>query len=167
MTIALTIRRLSVHDAADFRAIRLEGLKDAPSAFGASYEENVARPLAEFADRLGPPPDTVFGVFDAEGLVGMAGFMVEKGHKERHKGYMWGVFVRPSHREKGVGKLLVAHVLDYARGHVEILRASVVATNATAAGLYLRLGFAVYGVEPRALKIDGRYFDEQLIAVEF
>jgi RimJ/RimL family protein N-acetyltransferase len=40
----------------------------------------------------------------------------------------------------------------------------VVATNLTAVRLYSRLGFQQYALDPRALKIDGRYYDEILMS---
>jgi RimJ/RimL family protein N-acetyltransferase len=43
---------------------------------------------------------------------------------------------------------------------VELVQLSVVAGNAPAQRLYASLGFAPYGLEERALKVDGKYFDE-------
>lgn len=47
-----TIRRLAAADAETYRAPRLEGLRNHPEAFGASWEEETGRPPAWFAERL-------------------------------------------------------------------------------------------------------------------
>jgi RimJ/RimL family protein N-acetyltransferase len=36
-------------------------------------------------------------------------------------------------------------------------------TNKAAHNLYLSLGFESYGLEPKALKIDNRYYDDELM----
>jgi RimJ/RimL family protein N-acetyltransferase len=41
---------------------------------------------------------------------------------------------------------------------------SVVRDNVQALRLYKRLGFSEYGLEKNALKQDGRYYDEVLMA---
>jgi ribosomal protein S18 acetylase RimI-like enzyme len=167
MTSDIRIRPLSADDFADFKALRLEALRDSPEAFSASYEENLARPDDYFLALMGAAPDIVLGAFDGAALVGKAGFQIEKGLKSRHKGFMWGVYVAPAWRGRGVGANLVRGILDHARRHVEILRSAVTATNANAAELYHRLGFETYGVEPLALRVAGRSLDEELIAIRF
>jgi ribosomal protein S18 acetylase RimI-like enzyme len=161
------IRRLTPDDLIAFKALRLEALRTEPQAFGAAFEENAARPDAYFLTLIGAEPNLVFAAFEAGELVGKAGFIVEVGLKNRHKGFLWGVYVRASHRGRGIGEALVRRVLDHARSHVEVLRSAVVATNADAGRLYRKLGFQTYGVEPHALKVDGRLYDEELIAIVF
>jgi RimJ/RimL family protein N-acetyltransferase len=42
-----------------------------------------------------------------------------------------------------------------------------VTTNSVALRLYERLGFKPYGIESKALRIDGAFFDEALLALDF
>ena len=63
-----TIRPLGFEDAALYRAIRLEALAAHPDAFGAAFEEEAARPLEAFAERLAG--STVFGGFEDGTLPG-------------------------------------------------------------------------------------------------
>ena len=63
----------------------------------------------------------------------------------------------------GLGKILVAAVLDHARGRVEMVQLTVVNENKAACRLYDAMGFVEYGYEKRALKQDGRYYDEVLM----
>jgi RimJ/RimL family protein N-acetyltransferase len=46
------------------------------------------------------------------------------------------------------------------------LQLSVTVGNAPAQRLYRRMGFSVYGVERRSLKVDGRFYDEELMAFD-
>jgi RimJ/RimL family protein N-acetyltransferase len=68
-------------------------------------------------------------------------------------------------RRTGVSRQLVEAVLAHARGRVELVQLSVVSDNETAQRLYRPCGFVVYGHEVQALKFNGRYYDEKLMAV--
>lgn len=48
---------------------------------------------------------------------------------------------------------------------MEQLNLSVMSDNLAAKRLYASVGFELYGVERRALKHGGRYFDEDLLAL--
>ena len=123
----IRIRRLISADAANYRAIRLAGLKYDPEAFGATFEAELVKPLAWFFDRLSQ--STVFGAFRQTDIVGTAGFAVREGEKEHHKGLLWGMYVLPEARGMGVAGRLVEAVVDFARPRVELLQLSVVAGN--------------------------------------
>jgi len=158
------IRRMMPADAAQYREIRLEGLKCSPQAFGSTYETENVQPLGSFSERLGT--SAVFGAFRGVELLGIAGFKVRNGVKEAHKGLLWGMYVRPDARNAGVGRRLVEEVIDFARQRVELLQLSVVSDNDPARLLYTRLGFIEYGVEKNSLKQHGHYYDEILMALD-
>ena len=149
-------------DAALYRDIRLEGLRCNPEAFGSTFEAEDARPLAFFSERLGG--SAAFGAFHGSELVGIAGLLIREGQKEAHKGLLVGMYVRPSARKSGVGRRLVETIVEFARHRVELIQLSVVSENEQARRLYERLGFVEYGLEKKALKQDGRYYDEVLMA---
>ena len=98
--------------------------------------------------------------------MGIAGFRIHEGEKERHKGLLWGMYVRPDARKAGVGRQLVEAVIDHARDRVEVMQLSVVSGNEPARRLYASLGFVEYGVEKKSLKQDGHYYDEILMALD-
>ena len=165
---AVAVRRLGGADAAAYRDLRLEGLAGHPDAFAASWEEEAARPLSWFAERL--ERNAVFGGWAGAGdadMAGAAGLLVPDAAKLRHKGVLWGLYVRPRARRSGLGAALVARVLEHARGAVEEVRLSVVASSAPALRLYEAAGFERYGLERRALKVAGRHHDEALMAMRF
>ena len=160
---ALSVRRLGPEHAAAFQALRLEGLARHPCAFAASPDEEVGRSLVEVADRLERQP--VFGGFAGADLVGVAGFAMPPPAKKRHKGLLWGVYVREAARGHGLGRALVLAVIEHARAHVVQLHAAVVTTDHPARRLYRSLGFSPYGLEPRGLACAGQYFDQELMVL--
>jgi ribosomal protein S18 acetylase RimI-like enzyme len=158
----MLIRRLLPADAAAFLALRLAALRECPSAFSSSYEEECDTPLAEIEQRFAPGGRNLFGAFDGEALVGMAGAGRETSLKTRHKGYIRSVYVAPSHRGTGLGKRLFEHALAFACAQEGVRQVQLVvsAGNQPAIALYQGLGFKVYGHEPRALLVDGVYHDD-------
>jgi RimJ/RimL family protein N-acetyltransferase len=163
----VTIRALRPPDAASLQALRLEALRSSPVAFASSYEEEVGRPLELIQARLsGDGPSAVFGAATGEALVGMAGFSFNDRIKQRHKGGLWGVYVQPHWRGRGLGERLVRAVIAHASKHVRVLQATVVATNLDARRMYHRLGFVPYGLERHGLCVDGVDYDEELLALD-
>ena len=71
--------------------------------------------------------------------------------------------MRPKGRNCGLGQDLILAIVAHASSHVEQLKLVVTAGNEVAHRLYRRLGFSEYGRETRALKHDGRYFDDILM----
>ena len=166
-TSTLHLRRLTPADAEAFRALRLDALSTAPEAFGSSTEEEAARPMDVVRARLSDTgPDAVFGAFAGDDLIGIAGFMLGPGIKKRHRGVLWGVFVRPGWRGRGAGERLVRAVIEHAAGHALMLHATVVVSNATARDIYHRLGFVPYGIEPRALRVGDTFHDEEMLMLD-
>ena len=84
MSTDATIRRLRSDDAASFRAIRLEALKANPEALGSTFELEEKLDVAWFAGRL--EDAHVVGAFRDDELIGTAGFSIQQGQKNAHKG---------------------------------------------------------------------------------
>ncbi|SHG72089.1 Protein N-acetyltransferase, RimJ/RimL family [Kaistia soli DSM 19436] len=161
------LRQLRAPDAEAFRALRLAGLINAPTAFGASPAQEVARPIETVRALLDAAPNAVFGAFVEGRLVGLAGFFRHDGDKARHRGQLWGVYVDPAVRGRGVARRLVEAVIDHARRHVAILEAAVSVGNDHAGALYSVLGFEAYARHPAALMVEGAFIDEILLRLDF
>ena len=158
---SLQIRRLEPSDAALYREIRLEGLRRSPEAFGSTFEKEDAQPLSWFEAVLGRA--AIFGAFLDGALAGVAAFAAQEGTKQAHKATLWGMYVRNTARNSGLGKKLVAAVLDHARERVEMVQLTVVSENDDARRLYSASGFVEYGYEKRGIKQGGRYYDHVLM----
>ena len=155
------VRRLTADDAAVFRDIRLEGLRLHPEAFASSFEEESAQALEWFADSL--TRNAVFGAFQDGILQGIAGFYARRHDKMKHKGALWGLYLREAARGSGLAQALVEAVEGHARQEVEVLSVSVITSNRAARRLYEQLGYVCYGTEPNALRVEGRDYDEALL----
>lgn len=143
----------------------LSGLAESPGAFGSDFATESASPIEAFAKTL--ENLYVAGAFDRDRLVAIAGFRQLDREKTRHRGDIWGVYVSPDARGRGIGRRVLEHVLDHARARVMQVHLSVTTSNAPAVALYENLGFERYGTEPRALRVEGRYLDEYLMVLQF
>jgi ribosomal protein S18 acetylase RimI-like enzyme len=157
----LAIRRLERHDASDFRLIRLAALQAEPQAYGSTYEAERLRPLTAFEERVANA--VVLGAYRGERIIGMVGLKQEEGARDRHKGFIWGMFVDSTERRQGVATALIEALIEQARLMIEQVTLTVVSDNLPAIDLYRRFGFASYGIEPKALKSADRYSDELLM----
>ncbi|UVI40244.1 GNAT family N-acetyltransferase [Qipengyuania spongiae] len=155
------IRPLRLDDAVHYRELRLLALRLHPESFGSSFEEETLLKNDVFAERL--KDGGVFGIWSGKELVACAGLALREKTKLRHKGHLWGMFVRPEARGCGIGKRLLRQVLTHSRTCCEEVLLTVVADNKAAHRLYAAAGFVEYGREPRAIKIGSDYFDELLM----
>lgn len=164
----LEIRILTADDAEEFRTLRLRALREEPTAFGSSWEEENARPLEQTVARLQSDGITAFGGFDDAGkLAGMVRLLRQDGVKGEHKADIISMYVAPEARGRGMGKMLLEAAIAQARATpgIEQLLLAVNTTNTPARNLYLAMGFEPFGREPRALKIGDHYFDEDYMAL--
>lgn len=158
------VRKLAAEHADEYRRLRLQGLKEFPPAFAESPEEftklahgDIAATLEDQAGRC-----HVFGAFTEAGeLVGIVGVTQDALEKMSHKAYIWGMYVAAGHQGQGIAKQLLEAVIAYARtiNGLEQLRLIVGEANIGARRLYESVGFKSYGLEPRELKTDGKYYD--------
>jgi RimJ/RimL family protein N-acetyltransferase len=164
------IRVLDRADAPAYQALRLRGLRESPTAFSSSYEDEVGRSVAEVVARVLPAADgskRVFGAFVDGALGGIVTFVRPQRPKLEHTSEIVGMYVAPEHRRQRLGRALVDSVVRHARtlAGVEQIKLAVTASNEPARRLYRAVGFVRYGVEPNALRVEGVYYDEELYAL--
>jgi len=163
---AMLVQVLTPEDAAAFVALRLRGLQECPSAFASSYDDEVNTPLTEAAARLRAAPDrAVIGARDGASLVAVAGLQREKMGKLAHKAFLWGMYVAPEARGRGVGFKVVSAALEHAalRLGVDQVNLGVNTSNSAAIALYKKVGFVPYGLEHDFLRVNGSSYDEYLM----
>jgi ribosomal protein S18 acetylase RimI-like enzyme len=114
MTPAYEIRRIRESDAPALRELRLSALRSDPLAFGSTEARESAyadEHWASWARRgAGDLQEATFVAEEPPGpLVGMIGIFSKDGHPQ-----LWGMWVRPTHRGRGIGSRLVDTVLEWA-----------------------------------------------------
>lgn len=158
------IRSMQKGEAEAHRMLRLNALKNNPEAFGSSYEESIEMPLDIFEQRI-PEPDSEnrLIVVEKEGrLLGMMAFIRETRMKQRHIGFIHGVYVEPEARGKGLARKMMEHIMAHVRqlDGLRNVQLSVVTSNTSALQLYQSFGFEIWGTEPEALKVGDTFYDE-------
>lgn len=133
------IVRMTQNDWSRVRAIRLASLKDAPAAFGGSYERESQVDEAKWRERV--ETATTFMCVKQGHDIGFATFAVRDGCAD-----LGGTWVHPAHRGHGAVDALINAVFTEAQraGYAEI-RLRVFEDNQRAIGAYLRLGFRMTG----------------------
>lgn len=154
----MTVAQLTVDDAEALRDLRREALLKHPTAFSADPEIEGKLTLENWRERL-QRGNWFGGKLDGT-LVGMASFWREPSCKIKHTARVGSMYVREVARGTGMAGELLEAVLTEAGKHVEQATLSVEASNMRAIRLYERHGFRIVGRFPRALLIDGTYYDE-------
>ena len=147
----MKIRQLTPEDMPAYKCLMLQALQEFPADFAASYIQDLLHTGGQ-----------IFGAFNAnDELIGAVGLRQEPLRKTRHKGLIWGMYVATGYHGQGIGKALLEAAIDHARGisGLEQLYLVVGVHNARAQRLYASLGFTPFGMEPRELKVDGKFYD--------
>ena len=153
----MQIRRLGPADAHLYRALRLRALRENPDAFTSSYEQDSMQPVEAAAARLGAHP--FWGAYAGSELYGFVGLERETRAKNRHKATVVGMYVATEVAGQGVGRALLEALLAHARGQgIQSLVLTVTDGNAPALRLYEAAGFRSFGIEPDAIRVDGRSY---------
>jgi GNAT superfamily N-acetyltransferase len=126
----MDIRFLTAADAEAWWHLRLEMLRNDPASFADSAEEHQSTSIETARERLGAGDSSsnfVLGLFEGK-LAGTAGFFRRRHNKERHKGHVWGVYVRPQSRGQGAGRALMQQIIHHARGIEGLEQVTLVAS---------------------------------------
>ena len=145
-----SVRVAECPDWQTWKPMRLEALADTPIGFGELYADAAARTDEEWAHRWATQnsgPRLL--AYEGDELLGMAGgFVADDGRR-----VLFGVYVRPSSRGRGVLDALVERVQTWAAP--EPLHLHVHADNGPARRAYERLGFRYDGQDQPGAGIDG------------
>lgn len=163
------VRRILPGDWPAYRELRLEALKDSPSAFVEQYDDAVARPDPYWRDRVGRAAggdsSCTFVAAAGDRLVGKASCFVESDVTDHVSAHVVGVYVTPRFRGVGVAESLLTETVGWARARARAdrIRLFVMETNHRAAAFYRRLGFVATGTtmpyppDPSCTEVEMEY----------
>ena len=159
---AAEIRLVKPEEAAAYVAMRREALVDTPLAFAGSPGADAPSDEVWVRERLGERWQAIAGAFVGTRMIGSAGVYRDHRMKMAHRAMIWGVWVSPEWRGRGVGERLVRMAMETASAWegVRTVSLSVGAGQIGAQRLYARLGFVAWGVEPSVMVVDGAEHDE-------
>lgn len=160
----ITVRQLLPDDAERFKSLRLLAAETSPTAMWPTRDEELAKPIEQVRQRIeGTSTQAVFGAFDGESLIGITGVRREPLVQVGHKATIWGVFVTPAYRGQSIARALLSAASNHAAENWRVvqLMLCVNAENVAAKRLYESQGFRTFGVEPRAMRVGERFYDEE------
>lgn len=166
----LEYKRLSAEDMDLWFPFRIASLKESPTAFLADPEKELSQGVDFFRSRIveGGDDNVIFGCFEANKIVGAIGVVREFHLKSSHKAFIWGMYVAPEFRGLKIGGKLLDMAVQYAKERMKVkqLTLSVESTRESAKALYQSRGFKTWGQEKNAIHVDGKYFDEEYMALQ-
>lgn len=108
-------------------------------SIGLRFVRRLVEEWVSAANRFDRPGEALFGAWVGEELLGVCGLNVDPYAAENRIGRLRHLYVLTAFRRHGVGRRLVRHAIESARGHFDILRLRT--TNSSAAQFYEALGF--------------------------
>jgi ribosomal protein S18 acetylase RimI-like enzyme len=160
--VPIVVRTIETNDLEAFYKLRMKAITEEPFSFGADISKWKALSLAAVETAVSTPDGSfVLGAYDEETLCGFLCFSIKSPKSCSHKGILWGMYVSPQFRGRGIGSSLLNQLKSIckSRGTVAI-NLVVFESNKTARSLYLKNGFTQFAVERQACKIDGILLDE-------
>ena len=143
----ISLQLISPANAGVFKDIRLRALQDSPTAFSANYADEVKLTDSDWLDRAAQwssDKSAAYLAIDSGAAVGIAAGILDR-NNPLHANLM-SMWVAPTHRRLGIGRILVDAIISWARVHnVLHLHLMVTSNNDRAIQFYQSLGFVFTG----------------------
>ena len=143
----IVIEPITAQNFGLFKTVRLLALQDAPYAFSATYAKESQFDDAEWlrrVERMNGERGIGFLSMDGDVGCGIVGAFLDANDATRVQ--LVSMWTAPTHRQRGVGRLLVNEVLAWARRRkARTLLLMVTSNNEAAICFYEKLGFARTG----------------------
>ena len=143
----ITIDPITPKNIVLFKSVRLRALQEAPYAFGSTYAKEAEFDDAEWlrrAERWNGERGIGFLAMDGSDGCGIAGAFLDS--NDATQAQLVSMWTAPTHRQQGVGRMLVNEVLAWARlRSARTLLLMVTSNNEAAMRFYEKLGFTRTG----------------------
>lgn len=155
------IRPLEVSDCEEFVSLRRASLLESPFAFASSPEDDRAGSVEAVSRYLQSPEDgMILGAFESR-LVGCVGLLRGRSLSTVHQINIWGMYVSPEFRRRGLARELMAEALTQAGRfpgaswvYLDVTSAAPIARR-----LYESFGFRCWGTQPAGFQKQGQLLD--------
>ncbi|HVE58264.1 MAG TPA: GNAT family protein [Pyrinomonadaceae bacterium] len=157
----ISITQLAENDWRLLSEIRLRALQTDPSVFGSNYESESKFTEAEWRSRLQSDDSAIFMIFDGETPIGMTGVSVFRDDPSGRTAMLWGSWLAPEFRQKGLSDLMYEKRIEWAKAHptVERIIVSNRASNLASKYANQKHGF-VFTRTHEKIWTDGKLEDE-------
>jgi ribosomal protein S18 acetylase RimI-like enzyme len=143
----IALESVTPQNALIFKAVRLRALRDSPHAFGSTYAKESQFTDAEWTERAARwngEKSILYLAMDAGAACGIVGAAIDE--KDATRAQLISMWTAPTHRQRGIGRLLVDEIMAWARARgVCSLQLMVTSNNQPAMRFYQRLGFTRTG----------------------
>lgn len=153
---------LTTEHADSYKAFFTQAITLQPEFFRISPTDEAEAPFPT----LNTPDSFTLAMTTPSGhLMGVVSFQREGANrtKLRHKGLLFRMYVAAEYAGRGIGRKLLNEVIQRARQlpNMEQILLTVAHRNEIAKKLYESVGFQSFSLEPRAMKYEGVYIDEE------
>ena len=155
----ITLRRLVADDVSTFRALRFKALAEHPRAYLQTYEEESTRPMAFHAHMI--DNHIIMGAFQGYLMLGYTIMSLNVHSKMKHKGIVWGAYVRPAFRNDDLAKQMRLKLFDVAKEMgLKMCTSTIVANNPAALKVHQSVGYIEMFRETDGVQhLDGTFDD--------
>ncbi|MEZ6022640.1 MAG: GNAT family protein [Hyphomonadaceae bacterium] len=158
---AIHLRALHPDEWAAYRAMRLRALETEPGVYCALHAEAAQRSEAQWRATLAGPDRQLFGLFDADTLIGISAVFVDADDPSGETAMLAQSFIERPIAGRGPARRLYEARLAWARAHPRVRRVTVShrASNIASMRANQHYGFRRTGAVPRTWP-DGVVEDE-------
>lgn len=139
----VSIEQLTEHDWRAFSEIRLRALKTDPHVFGSNYERESHFSEFDWRSRLQAKDNAIFLICENETPIGITCVSVDRNDPTGKTALLWGSWLAPHARGKGLSKLMYQMRIEWAKGQptVEKIIVSHRASNSASMRANQKHGF--------------------------
>lgn len=161
------IRKANLEDASRILQIQKEVVEEGIflTTSSAEFDKTIEQQRDWMEKILANNKETMLVAETSKGIVGWIVFFSQNRIRLSHTG-SFGMMIDKDFRDKGIGKLLIKGLLDWAESNplIEKVSLGVFSTNDRAIALYKKMGFTEEGRKIKEFKMDnGEYVDDILM----
>jgi len=161
------VRKANLEDASRILQIQKEVVEEDVYLTTSSdeFDKTIEQQRDWMEKILANDKETMLVAETSKGIVGWIVFFSQNRIRLSHTG-SFGMMIDKDFRDKGIGKLLIEGLLDWAESNplIEKVSLGVFSTNERAIALYKKMGFIEEGRKIKEFKMDnGEYVDDILM----